>query len=701
MKILKWLAAALVSVAGLVIAVAVVVLGRIAGLAQDVPAYDAGTPVAVARPVVASAFRSGASILYGDLHVHTTFSTDGLAMGTRAFGGEGAAPPADACDFARFCSQLDFWSINDHAEGLTQRHWQETQRAIRACNASAGDPRDPDMVSFLGWEWSQAGSSPTKHFGHKNVVLLDQDGPTVPARPIAASNALGQLIWGSQGVYAAWGSDRASAEPHRYWLDQLKDGLFGTCDVGVPSRDLPLECREVAPTPADLFAKLDEWNPRAIVIPHGLSWGVTNMNGIDLRYQVTAEYHNPKWQRLIEVYSGHGNSEVFSDFESGSVDANGNAVCPEPTRDFEACCWRAGELARDRCEEASSAACAESVDRVRAEVARQSPIERMILGLPLDSVPGTTVSDYGDCGELKNAFLPASGYKPLGSAQYGLTVGSPATPDREEQRWRLGFMAASDNHSARAGPGYKEFGRFHMTDGRGMTDSVDRARLFYYTGGLTAVHAQGRDRQAIFDALDRRETYGTSGDRIALWFDWIAPDGTSKPMGSEIEVRSAAKFTVRAVGAFEQKPGCPDFVHEAMTAERITSLCLGECFHPGEQRKRIERIEVVRIRPQVSEDERAVDLIEDPWRTIACDDAGDGCKVTFEDSDYSGERETLYYVRAIQEPSPVVNADPLRCEYDEEGRCTRSNACAKGEACVADAQERAWSSPIWLLPPRG
>ena len=99
--------------------------------------------------------------------------------------GEGAHPIADACDYARYCSGLDFWSINDHAESITPARWQETQDAIRQCNAIAGDPQNPDMVSFLGWEWTQIGDTPENHYGHKNVVLRDTEADKVPRRPIA------------------------------------------------------------------------------------------------------------------------------------------------------------------------------------------------------------------------------------------------------------------------------------------------------------------------------------------------------------------------------------------------------------------------------------------------------------------------------------------------------------------------------------
>ena len=73
-------------------------------------------------------------ILFGDLHVHTTYSTDAFMWSLPFMNGKGASPLADACDYARFCSALDFWSINDHAEASTPRKWLDTKQSIQQCN---------------------------------------------------------------------------------------------------------------------------------------------------------------------------------------------------------------------------------------------------------------------------------------------------------------------------------------------------------------------------------------------------------------------------------------------------------------------------------------------------------------------------------------------------------------------------------------
>ena len=61
-----------------------------------------------------------AQILFGDLHVHSTFSTDAFLWSMPLYGGEGVYPIADACDYARYWFGIDFWAITDHAEATTK-----------------------------------------------------------------------------------------------------------------------------------------------------------------------------------------------------------------------------------------------------------------------------------------------------------------------------------------------------------------------------------------------------------------------------------------------------------------------------------------------------------------------------------------------------------------------------------------------------
>jgi hypothetical protein len=234
---------------------------------------------------------------------------------------------------------------------------------------------------------------------------------------------------------------------------------------------------------------------------------------------------------------------------------------------------------------------------------------------------------------------------------------------------------------------------------------LERQASFFLTGGLVAVHADGRSRDAIWDALAARQVYGTSGERILLWLDLI--DGAAAPatMGAAVTVTRAPRFRVRAAGSFVQKPGCPADVLAEVPAARLARLCQGECYHPDDRRHRITRIEVIRIRPQARADEPIAGLIDDPWRVLPCADQGAGCEVEFDDPDaLAGGREVLYYVRAIQEPTPAVNARSLRCEREGDQACARLAPCYGDfrtpytDDCTAPLEERAWSSPIWVTP---
>ncbi len=670
-------------------------------------------------------------ILFGDLHVHSTFSLDAFLMALPMAGGEGAHPVADACDFARYCSQLDFWSINDHAIAHSPRTWAETVDSLRQCDATA-DPASPDLVSFLGWEWTQMGTRPENHYGHKNVVLKDLE--EVPARSIAARppadaadrqrDALpGLLTLGLLGL-ARPGQD--SLDAIRYFREMLG---APDCPDGVPVRDLPADCKESAPTPEALYEKLDDWGFPALVIPHGTTWGFYTPQGSSWDKQLDTAQHDPRYQGLIEVFSGHGNSEEFRDWQEVLLEPDGGRSCPEPRDDFLPSCWRAGEIIAERClaDGESEAECEE-----RAAEARRHYVDADTAGHR--TVPGATAAEWQDSGQCRDCFQPSFNYRPRSSVQYILALGRPDAPEGA-RRFDLGFIAASDVHSARPGTGYKEFGRTEMTEARlpfaggaiiparepepeprsrpfdpgGIGDNffnrleTERAASFFLTGGLAAVHAAGRSRDAIWGALQRKEVYGTSGPRILLWFDLLNPPGsrgTSLPMGGSARLAEAPIFQVRAVGSLEQSPGCPDLAVRGLEPERLARLCRGECYHPSDRRRLITRVEVVRIHPQVRPDESVAGLVEDPWKVMPCEPDPQGCVVTFTDPELAtSARDALYYVRAIEEPSLAVAADPLGCTRDERGRCTAVAACIDrpdDDDCLSPTEERAWSSPIFV-----
>ena len=626
-------------------------------------------------------------ILFGDLHVHSTFSTDAYVMSTPLLTGRGFVGPDLHCDYARLCAQLDFWAITDHPETVRPELWAQTREAIRTCNAlEGGDTAEPSMVSLTGWEWTQSADDPAENYGHKNVIFRDTADDLLPE---------------NEDLYDRFGLD-------------LVAGLEATpCADGVDVHDLAADCAESAVDPATLYEKLDQWGFDALVIPHGTAWGAHSPPGADWSFQLDPANHDPKYERLVEIYSGHGGMEVYRDIAHVAFDDDGTARCAEPTDDFEPCCWRIGEIRRERSDtcaaEPDGAACADEV-----AAARQAYVDAGRGAPTLYSDVGP--EDWRDCGQCRDCFQPPLTYRPGMTAQSALASGN-FDDDGAPLTYTWGFVGSTDSHRAGPGAGYKE--RRNATDifGAAEVDYADlvaavvpllfpeweRQNSFFYSGGLAAVHADGRDRQAIWDALMRREVYGTSGERMLLWFD-LLPDGdegVAAAMGSEATIAGPPVFEVRAVGSLVQAPGCPDDVVAAAPDGFIDSACHGECYNPTDERHLIERIELVRVeRPTAAGDTRG-ELITDPLAVHECEPSPEGCVATFTDADFGASgRPAAYYVRVLQEPSDQVNADNLRCEGPA---CAAPKLCeggvaGEGDDCLAPDRERAWSSPIYLTP---
>lgn len=685
---------------------------------------------------------SNKQILFGDTHVHTTNSADAFMYSLPLmYGAVGAFPPAYACDYARFISQLDFYFLTDHAESFTPAQWQDAIRSVQQCNQTAGDSANPDLVAFIGWEWTQVGATADQHFGHHNVLLKNDEFELLPKRPIAAVGA-GVATVAARSESSRLPSSLGLVDPrHRgyysaynQWIEQM--AATPPCDASVPSPFLPPDCFETAATPGALFRKLDEWGIESIVIPHGTSWGFYTPPGADWRHQLNSADNDPEKTRLIELYSGHGNSEVFRDFAVRRRGADGEWYCPEPQSNYLPACWQAGSIIRNRCLDRGMPA---SECEQRALEARKNFVQiDTIHGFM--TVPDSRPQEWLDAGQARDIFLPAFNYRPRKSVQYGLALKNFEDP-KGPQRFRWGFVASTDTHSARAGHGFKQENRKQTTDANGIRgpfwealsrsaaelppaeaesltpDQIDpmkagifasefeRTASFMSAGGVAAVHAEGRGRQAIWDALRRREAYGTSGHRILLWFDLLNADdsGVRRPMGSEVAMSIPPSFRVSAMGSFKQLPGCPGYVTRALEKRRLEKMSRGECYHPSDERYHIERIEVIRIRPQLYNQEPVTSLIQDNWRVFECDPSPDGCTVEFSDPDFAQDkREALYYVRAVEEPVPTINAGNLRTSFDEDGKPVSISLCSgdyrteESDDCLEPAGQRAWSSPIFV-----
>ncbi len=671
-------------------------------------------------------------ILFGDLHVHTTFSTDAFWWSLPILGGEGVHPMADACDYARYCSSIDFWAITDHAEASTPRKWTETKDFIRQCSKVNGEESN-DVIPFIGFEWTQVGSLPEDHYGHKNVIFKDLEDDKLAKRPIGSggvatnslrlnSNALMPKVVGILDI-----KKFTHYSDFQYFVNEIRGIPF--CDENSPSNELEEGCYEFANTPGDLVRKLEEQFLDPLIIPHGSTWGYYTPPTTSWDKQLSPKMR-PDKMKIIEVMSGHGNSEEYRSYRQVIGDIN-NPVCPEATSEFLPSCWQAGEIIRKRCltDGETDAECEK-----RAVTAREIHASLGIAGHI--AVSGENAEDWLDSNQCRDCFLPSFNHIPTTSVQYGLAITNFENQLPTNFKW--GFIAASDNHRAKPGTGYKPIDRLTTTEAAGginkfwrnttnpdpgpVKSSIDeityedilkgglgfalteleRQQAFWTQGGLAAVHVKDRSRDGIWDSLNRKEIYGTSGPRILLWFDEIS-NGAINPMGSELSLNNNPRFVVRVVGAFKQKPGCPEFTSNGLSSERIEKLCSGECYNPSSERLKITRVEIIKITPQINSSEVIDDLILDPWLSLPCEDNENGCTVEFEDNEFiENDREALYYVRAIQEPTDTINGSAPRCTYDKEGNCIEVNPCwgdyrvDKDDLCLSKEEHRAWSSPIFV-----
>lgn len=271
-----------------------------------------------------------------------------------------------------------------------------------------------------------------------------------------------------------------------------------------------------------------------------------------------------------------------------------------------------------------------------------------------------------------------------------------------ENPFQYGFIGSSDTHIVTPGevrerdfPGHGGAGK-PAIDGvpPGLTDLVE-----YSPGGLAVVWAEENTRPALFDALQRREVYGTSGNRPIVRFF----GGRNLPT----DLCSAANFAEQGYAN-----GVPmgATLPAGATSTEAPRFAVAAMRDPHANAEPLQRIQIIKGWVEGGEKRETVyDVAGDPSNGASvdlntCATSGPGfgqlCRV-WTDPDFDPDERAFYYARVVENPScRWSHRQCLAAEVD----CSDPDGPPEGfEGCCDDRypasiQERAWTSPIWYQP---
>ncbi len=247
--------------------------------------------------------------------------------------------------------------------------------------------------------------------------------------------------------------------------------------------------------------------------------------------------------------------------------------------------------------------------------------------------------------------------------------------------YQFGLLGATDSHtgfSATAEDNF--FGKFRSTEPSAERMFTQMAEVLndnwrLSASGLTAIWARENTREALFDALRRREVYATTGSRIQLRFfggwDFTPADLSAVPLSAVGYQRGVPMGGVLTSGdnvdTAQGRPA-PRFLLAAMKEPdgpdlHVLQVVKGWLDSSGERRESIFDV------------------------AIAGDQETDGApalRAVWQDPDFDAQVDAVYYARVIEVPRP---------------RWTQKDAAFFAVEAPPEAprtvQDRAYSSPIW------
>jgi hypothetical protein len=633
--------------------------GLVAALCFSTSAY-AAEPGAVAQiPASKPAHPSAAEadyptqVLFGDVHLHTGLSADAGGSGTRLL-------PSDAYRFARgeqvtsnsgqpvqMNSPYDFLAVTDHTDGMgaikdilegaphimADPYGRELNTAFNKGGRTAR-AATVDMIA----RFSQGNISAALNYQPGNAAYRDTWESIVDAAEEYNDPGNFTTLIGFE-----WTSLVKGNNLHRVVL--MRDGALRAKQIEPPTTMPPVG----SPNPRSLWRWMDAWETKTggqvLAIPHNgnLSngWMFPLVDNFDQDNPLDESYlkNRARWEPLVEVTQMKGDGEAHP------------LLSPEDSfADFET--WDMGNL---DISEAKTAA------MLSGEYAR-SALQR---GLLLEAMSGINPYQFGMIGSTDSH-----------------TSLSTSTEDGF-----FGKMAPKEPRPGRA------FGLEKTNEEL----KIYRPNWRSSASGLTAVWAHANTREAIFDAMQRKEVYATTGSRISVRFfggfafteeDLLgkkpAAVGYSKgvPMGGDLTGTADGESPSFLVAAMKDPEGG--------NLDRI-QIVKGWLDGAGVTRETV--YDVVWSQPESRTRNKAgrippvgntVDSKTASWTNTIGSVA---LSTVWHDPDFDPNVSAFYYARVIEIPTPRwTTYDAVRFDQPIP------------EGAPASVQDRAYTSPIWYTP---
>ncbi len=585
-------------------------------------------------------------VFFGDTHAHTSYSTDagmfGNTLGPDAAYrfAKGETVTSSTGVPARLARPLDFLVVADHAENLGL-----------APLIAESDSR------LLADAWGKQVHDLVKEGKPGDAYAMWGSGVSTRQDPLASVEGLTSSMWqrvtqaaedhNAPGLFTAfigfeWTSSPGGSNLHR----------------NVIFRDDKVKADEIIPMsvydsedPEDLWQWMADYEAKTggqlLAIPHNgnLSNGLmfdavtfTSKQPIDRGY---AE-RRMRWEPLYEVTQMKGDGETHPMLSTDDEFA-----------DFET--WDRGSFAA-----------AKEPDMIPREYAR----EAYKRGLAFEAQLGVNPFKFGLIGSTDTHTSLATTTE---DNFFGKAPGAEPTADPVRFQEKI--------------TGY-------MPDPQGR----DYAILHYKASasGLAAVWARENTREALWDAMARKEVYATTGTRLLVrvfaGYDFTADDlersdfanygyDHGVPMGADLGAAPAGQAPAFLVRAVRDADGA--------NLDRV-QIVKGWLDADGNTHERVYDVAVSDSRRIGSDGRCRTDVgnTVDVGEATYDNSIGDAFLQAFwRDPDFDPGQRAFYYVRVIEIPTPRWTT------YD-----AKVFGVALPEGVPTSIQERAYTSPIWYRP---